>query len=148
MRSWLYQWASLRYQQRCTAWFTEKQRDFSCHCDSRYVGCTSQRCRTELINLSPNLSALALLPKMRTSCSLVQIFHPDQYPVFCFWFNHWTPPLQNPVCARHYDDIRFSILAQGLSPFHLSALEATFIKTSNPALWWGTEFMFSLNIVH
>ena len=41
--------------------------------------------------------------------------------------------LQNPTCAQHYDS-RFSILAQGHSPFHLSAIEATFIKTSNPAL--------------
>ena len=41
--------------------------------------------------------------------------------------------LQNPVCAYHYDNSRFSILAQGRSPFHLFAPEATFIKTSNPA---------------
>ena len=40
--------------------------------------------------------------------------------------------LQNPTCAQHYDDSRFSILAKGRSPFHLSALEATFIKTSKP----------------
>ena len=41
----LYQRASPRYQQGCTACFTKKQRDyqFSCHCDSRYVGCTSRR---------------------------------------------------------------------------------------------------------
>ena len=42
--------------------------------------------------------------------------------------------LQNPTGAQQYDDSRFSILAQDRSPFHLSALEATFIKTSNPAL--------------
>ena len=40
--------------------------------------------------------------------------------------------LQNPTCAQHYDDKRFFILAQGCSSFHLSALEATFIKTSTP----------------
>ena len=49
--------------------------------------------------------------------------------------------LQNPTCAQHYDDSRFSILAQGRSPFHLSALEATFIKTSNPALCRQKEFV-------
>ena len=42
--------------------------------------------------------------------------------------------LQNPVCAQHYDDSKFSAIAQSHSPFYLSALEATFIKTSNPAL--------------
>ena len=37
---------------------------FSCHCDSRYVGCSSFKdCRTESNNMSPNLSVLALLPK-------------------------------------------------------------------------------------
>ena len=41
----LYQRASLRYKQGCTACFTEKQRDLSisCHCDSQYVGRTSKR---------------------------------------------------------------------------------------------------------
>ena len=42
--------------------------------------------------------------------------------------------LRNSVCAQHYDDSRFSILAQGRFPFHLSAPESTFIKTFNPAL--------------
>ena len=56
--------------------------------------------------------------------------------------------LQNPVCTQHYDYRRSSILAQGRSPFHLSALEATFIKTSNPTLCRQTEFMYSLKIVH
>ena len=57
--------------------------------------------------------------------------------------------LQNPTCAQHYDDSRFSILAQGRSPFPLSALEATFIKTFNPALCPQKEFiLYSLKIVH
>ena len=37
--------------------------------------------------------------------------------------------LDNPVCASHYNDDKFSILARGRSLFHLSALEATFIKS-------------------
>ena len=55
---------------------------------------------------------------------------------------------QNPTCAQHYDDSRFSILVQGRSPFHLSALEATFIKTSNPTLCPQKEFVDNLKIVH
>ena len=55
--------------------------------------------------------------------------------------------LQNPTCAQHYDDSKFSILAQSRSPFHLSALEATFIKTSNPVLCGQKEFVYSLKIV-
>ena len=57
-----------------------------------------------------------------------------------------TPPLKNPAYAS--DDGRFSILAQGRSPFHLSALEATLIKASNLALCLQKEFVHSLKIVH
>ena len=32
---------------------------FSCHCDSRYVGRTSQRLQNRINNMSPNLSVLA-----------------------------------------------------------------------------------------
>ena len=56
--------------------------------------------------------------------------------------------LQNHVCAQHCDDSRFTILAQDCSPFHLSALEATFIETSNPAFCRQKEFAYSLKIVH
>ena len=42
--------------------------------------------------------------------------------------------LQNPNYDQHYDDKRFSILAQGRSPFHLSALRPSFIKVSSSAL--------------
>ena len=42
----------------------------------------------------------------------------------------------------------FSILAKGRSPFHLSALEATFIKTSNPILCRQKEFVYNLKILH
>ena len=38
--------------------------------------------------------------------------------------------LDNPVCASHYNDDKFSILDRGRSLFHLSALEATFIKST------------------
>ena len=56
--------------------------------------------------------------------------------------------LQNPICAQHHDDNRFSILDQGLSPFHLFALEATFIKAFNPALCRQKQFLYSLKIMH
>ena len=56
--------------------------------------------------------------------------------------------LQNPACAQLYDDNRFSILPQIRSPFHLSALEATFIKAFNLALCRQKEFVYSLKIVH
>ena len=56
---------------------------------------------------------------------------------------------QKKTCCHHNDfQSRFFIFAQGRSPFHLSALEATLIKTSNPALCRQKEFVYSLKIVH
>ena len=42
--------------------------------------------------------------------------------------------LQNPTCAREYNDDKFSVLARGRTSFHLSTLEATYIKTSKTNL--------------
>ena len=56
--------------------------------------------------------------------------------------------LCNPTRAQHYDDSMFSILVKRRSPFHLSALEATFIKTSNPILCRQKKFVYNLKILH
>ena len=56
--------------------------------------------------------------------------------------------LQNPTCARDYNDSKFSILARGRTSFHLSTLEATYIKTSKPNLCKQKEFVYGLKITH
>ena len=122
---------------------------FSRHCDSRYVGRTSQRMQdrtkqhvTKSIR-SCSSSQKRLRPARRCKSSTqtnTQSLASDSAIRLHL--------LQNPTCAQHYDDRRFSILAQGRSPFHLSALEATFIKTSNPTLCRQKEFVYSLKIVH
>ena len=56
--------------------------------------------------------------------------------------------LLNLTCAQHYDDSMFSILSKGHLPFHLSALEATFIKTSHPILCRQKEFVYNQKILH
>ena len=108
---------------------------FSCHCDSRYVGRTSQTLLDRIKQHVPksirscSSSQNRLLPARRCKSSTqtnTQFLASDSAIGLHL--------LQNPTCAQHYDDSRFSILAQGRSPFHLSDLEATFIKTSNPAL--------------
>ena len=107
---------------------------FSCHCDSQYVGRTSKGCRTESNNMSQIYPFLLFFPKTLTSCSSVKIFHPDYTHSLASDSAIKLHLLQNTTCAQHYDDSRLSILAQGHSPFHLSALEANVIKTSNFAL--------------
>ena len=56
--------------------------------------------------------------------------------------------LQNPTCAHEYNDNKFSILARGRTSFHLSTLEATYIKTSKPNLCKQKEFVYGLKIAH
>ena len=121
----------------------------TCHCDSWYVGRTSQRLQDRIKQHVPksihscSFSQKRLLPARRCKSSTqtnTQSLASD--PAIGLHL------LQNPTCAQHYDNSRFSILAQGRSPFHLSALEATFIKTSNPALCRQKEFVYSLKIVH
>ena len=116
---------------------------FSCHCDSRYVGRTSQRLQDRIKQHVPksirscSSSQKRLLPARRCKSSTQTNTQPlTSDSVIGLHL------LQNPNCAQHYDDSRFSILAQCRSRFHLYALEATFIKTSNPALCRQKEFVY------
>ena len=130
----LYQRASLCYQQGCPACFTEKQLlyQFSCHCDSRYVGHTFQRLQDKIKQHVPKSirscsSQKCLLPARRCESSTqtnTQSLASDSAIGLHL--------LQNPTCTQHYDDSRFSIFAQGRSPFHLSALEALSSKLLTP----------------
>ena len=54
--------------------------------------------------------------------------------------------LDNAQCALHYNKDKFSVLARARTPFHLSALEVTFIKSLNPLLCKQKEFVYSLKI--
>ena len=99
--------------------------------------------------MSPNLSVLALLSKnayfLLVGANLPPRLIPQSLASDSAIGLHL---LQKPTCAQHYNSSRFCTLAQRRSPFHLSALEATFIKTSNPALCRQKEFVYSLKIVH
>ena len=91
---------------------------FSCHCDSRYVGRTSQRLQDRIKQHVPksirscSSSQKRLLPARRCKSSTqttTQSLASDSAIKLHL--------LQNPTYAQHYDDSRFSILAQGRSPF-------------------------------
>ena len=56
--------------------------------------------------------------------------------------------MQNPECAIQYSNDQFSILAKARSIFHLSVLEATYIKISKPILCWQKKFVYTLQIFH
>ena len=120
---------------------------FSFYCDSRYVGRTSQRL---LGRIKQHVSK-----SIRSCFSQKRIFSARQCN-FSTQFNTQSLAsdsairlhlLQNPACAQHYDNSKFSFLAQGRSPFHLCALEATFIKTFNLVFRRQKQFVCSLKIV-
>ena len=107
---------------------------FSCHCDSRYVGCTSQKLQDRIkqhipksIHYGPSSPKHDLpIRKCKYSTkSTTQIQSRTHDLAIGLYL------LCNPTCAQHYDDSIFSILTKGRSLFHLSALEATFIKLPN-----------------
>ena len=124
---------------------------FSCHCDSRYVGRTSQRLQDRIKQHVPKSirygtsSPKRDLPirkckySTKSTTQIQSLTHDSAIGLHL---------LRNPTCAQHYDDSMFSILAKGPSPFHLSALEATFIKTSNPIFCRRKEFVYNLKILH
>ena len=121
---------------------------FSCHCDSWYVGRTSQRLQDRIKQHVPK--------SIRSCSSFLKRLLPARQCKSSTQTNTQSPAsdsaigihlLQNPTCAQHCDDSRFSILAQGGLPFHLSALEATFIKTSKSTLYRQKEFVYRLKIV-
>ena len=124
---------------------------FSCHCNRRYVGRTSQSLQDRIKQHVPKSirydtsSPKRNLPICKCKYSTKSTTQIQSLPHDLAIGHHL---LRNPNCAQHYDDSMFSILAKGRSPFHLSALEATFIKTSNPILCRQKEFVYNLKILH
>ena len=122
---------------------------FSCHCDSRYVGRTFQRLQDRIKEHVPkSIRSCSFSQKRLLSARRCKSFIQTNTQTLASDSAVGLHLLQNPTSAQHYDDSRFSILAQGRLTFHLSALEATFIKTSNRALCLQKEFAYSLKIVH
>ena len=91
-----------------------------CHCDSRYVGRTSQRLEERIKQHVPksitNPRASANRQSLSRSCK--NNTRPEQFHESAIG-QHL---LDNAQCALHYSHKKFSILARGRSFFHLSAL--------------------------
>ena len=122
----LYQRASLRYQQGCTACFTEKQRDLSIPMQLQQSVCRPYLLKDAGQNQTTRFQIyplLLFLPKMHNLLSARQYKSSTQPNTRSLASDSaiGLHLLQNPACAHHYDDSRFSILAQGYSPFYLSA---------------------------
>ena len=121
---------------------------FLCHCDSRYVGRTSQRLQQKI---KPKIMPKIILQEhisqdqgtLAGSCKPITSFKAKTS--FSAIRQHL---LQNPTSAREYSDNKFSILARGRTSFHLSTSEATYIKTFKPSLCKQKEFVCGIKIAH
>ena len=121
--------------------------EFVCHCDSRYVGRTSQRLQDRIKQHVPKfILNNSTTSKIRSSLSRAcKTDDNSSQPSF-----HESAIgqhlLDNKECASQYSYSKFSILSRGRSKFHLSALEATFIKSLKPNLCKQKEFVYSLKL--
>jgi len=91
------------------------------HCDSRYVGRTSQRLEERI--------------KQHIPKSILPFTNPPSVNIIL------TTPNVPYITIRTN-----SVLAGARTPFHLSALAATSIKSLNPLLCKQNEFVYSLKI--
>jgi len=103
---------------------------YVCRCDCRYVGQTSLRLQDRINQHIPksihnNQKPTKILPK-RNCKEKINTTKPPQCDSAITAGLHL---LQNKQCANNYNDQQFSILTRARSAFHLSALEATYIKT-------------------
>ena len=110
---------------------------YVCRCDCRYVGRTSQRLQDRIKQHIPK----AIRNQAQTNCDLFQSNHTSTSAIGQHLLN-------NKKCASYYDDDQFSILAKGRTLFHLSTLEATFIKMLKPELCRQKEFVYTLKLRH
>ena len=97
---------------------------YTCHCDSRYVGRTSQRLQARVTQHIPkyitNLSASLEGRKPSSSIAKHLVDHPE--------------------CRKHYNDGQFTIINRGRSEFHLSVLEAVEITSRKPSICKQRKF--------
>ena len=115
--------------------------EYKCHCDSWYVGRTSQRLQNRIKQHAPQWLRQQLTHPRRSqphrSCKRTDT-KPDCDSAIGQHF------LENDQCALNYDNKRFSILAAARSSFHLNLLEAAYIKTRRPVLCTQKEFVHTL----
>ena len=116
--------------------------EFSCRCEARYVGRTTQRLADRIKQHVPT--------SIRTKNTTTR----EQPPRMCK--NSISKMksdsaigqhlITNPECAKTYTDDSFRIIGQARSSFHLSVLESVYIETQNPVLCKQKEFVFSLGL--
>ena len=104
---------------------------YKCHCDSVYIGRTSQRFH---IRRDQHISK-ALRNWMSNGQN-----KPTKSPSAI-----GEHLLNNLECSKNYNDNKFSIISKGRNVYHLSVLESLFIKTYKPNLC-KQKFVYNSNL--
>ena len=102
--------------------------EFSCRCEARYVGCTSQKLANRIKEDVPK--------SIRKKSNTVR----EQPPCICKNNNSKIncesairqQLFTNSECAKIYTDDIFRIIGQARPSLHSSVLESIYIKTQNP----------------
>ena len=106
---------------------------FKCHCDSEYIGRSSQRFHRRREQHIPSNIRDWIEGKRRK-------------PSASYFTAIGSHLLDNPECAKHYSDQRFTILARGRNQFHLKILESLFIQTMKPELCKQKQFVYQTSL--
>ena len=117
---------------------------FSCHCDSRYVGRTSQQLQDRIHQHVPKFIKTGQCPNFRNISTRSD---KSSTPVIFSDSAIGQHFLDNSICTKNYRDEKFTILSFGRSSFHLSALEAVNIKSCMPNLCSQKEFVYNLKLL-
>lgn len=118
---------------------------FSYYCDSSYVGRTSQRLQDRIKQHVPKRALEPITQRQLPPRSCKSQLSTQSLSCESAIGQHL---LCNKDCAANYNDSRFSVLSRGRTHFHLSTLEAIFIKTKDPNLCRQKEFIYKLKILH
>ena len=116
--------------------------EFSCRCEARYVGRTTQRLADRIKQ--------HVLTSIRKKSNTVREQPPRLFKNISSKINCESAIgqhlIKNPECAKTYTHDNFRIIWQARSSFHLGVLESVYIKTQNPVLCRQKEFAFSLKL--
>ena len=105
--------------------------NFLCHCDSRYVGRTSQRLQVKIRQHVPKFIRTGQIPNSFNIST-----RSGKYSTSVMFSESaiGLHLLDKPMYAKNYSNKKFTILSFGRSFFHLSASDAACIKSCKPNL--------------
>ena len=116
--------------------------EFTCQCDSGYVGRTTQRLEDRIKQHVPSHIRNKTHPKREQpsrSCKTKITTKTCDSAI-------GQHLLENPDCAKNYNCDMFRIIGKARSSFHLAVLESVYISTKKPLLCRQKEFVFTLGL--